>query len=288
VERLEIEPRRGAGRPLVLVGLVVAALLITTLWYREGPSGPLHVTRTGLTAASEPFAVVGTWVTTPLRAVGNWVGDMGFGRSSYAQLQQQNITLKTKLAALQEAQLQNDRIRELVAFAKVQNLPSIGAQVIGRATDSQERSILIDRGSSSGVRMGDAVIAAGGLVGQVIEVAPWDSRVRLITDSASGVAVLVQRTRANGIVTGTLDGPLQLQFVDAKTPPVVGDVLITSGLGGVYPKGIVVGEVTGVSSSPTELYPSVAVASRVLIDRIEEVLVVSSETTAAATPGGGE
>jgi rod shape-determining protein MreC len=288
VERLEIEPRRGAGRPLVLVGLVVAALVITTLWYREGPSGPLHATRTGLTAASEPFAVVGTWVATPMRAVGNWVADLGVGRGSYAQLQQQNITLKTKLAALQEAQLQNDRIRELVAFAKAQNLPSIGAQVIGRATDSQERSILIDRGSSSGVRIGDAVIAAGGLVGQVVEVAPWDARVRLITDSASGVAVLVQRTRANGIVTGTLDGPLQLQFVDAKTPPVVGDVLITSGLGGVYPKGIVVGEVTNVSSSPTDLYPSVAVASRVLIDRIEEVLVVSSETTAAATPGGGE
>lgn len=270
------------------MGLIVAALIVTTLWYREGTSGPLHATRTGLTAASEPFAVVGTWVTTPLRAIGNWVASTGVNRTDYAALQKQNLDLKQRLAALQEAQLQNDRIRALVDFAKAQNLPSIGAQVIGRPTESRQQSILIDRGTNNNVKLGDAVIAAGGLVGQVVEVTPWSARVRLITDSESGVAVLVQRTRANGIVQGTLDGPLQLEFVDKKTPPVVGDVLITSGLGGVFPKGIVVGEVTDVASSQTDLFPVVAVASRVQIDRIEEVLVLSGETTAALQPGGGE
>jgi rod shape-determining protein MreC len=266
----------------------VAALIVTTLWYREGTGGPLHSARTGITAASEPFAVVGTWVTTPLRAVGNWVTSFAADKSDYATLKSQNLDLKQRLAALEEAKLENDRIRDLVAFAKAQDLPTIGAHVIGRPTDSRQRSILVDRGTGNGVALGDAVIAAGGLVGQVVEVTPWNARVRLITDSESGVAVLVQRSRANGIVTGTLEGPLQLEFVDKKTLPVVGDVLITSGLGGIYPKGIVVGEVTDVASNQTDLFPVVAVASRVQIDRIEEVLVLRAESTGTAVPGGGE
>jgi rod shape-determining protein MreC len=125
-------------------------------------------------------------------------------------------------------------------------------------------------------------------VGQVVEVTPWNARVGLITDTESGVAALVQRTRANGIVKGGLTGGLELDFVSKKTPPIVGDVVITSGLGGVYPKGIVIGEVTGVSSGSSDLYPLVTLASRVDIDRIEEVLVLQAETTAAALPGGGE
>jgi hypothetical protein len=72
VKRLEIDTRRGAGRPIVLIALIVAALVVTTVWYREGDNGPLHAARTGLTAASQPFSVVATWISTPFRAVSNW------------------------------------------------------------------------------------------------------------------------------------------------------------------------------------------------------------------------
>lgn len=288
MKRLEIDARRGAGRPLVLVGLVIASLVVTTLWYRESATGPLHALRTGLTAASAPFATAGTWLTTPLRAIGGWTNGLGVDRKTYLALQAQNLVLKQRLAALEEAKLQNDRIRALVAFAKAQNLPTVGAQIIERPTDSSARTILIDRGTGSGVHLGDAVIASGGLVGQVVDVTPWDARVRLITDSESGVAVLVQRTRANGIVRGSLEGPLALDFVNKSTPPVRGDVLLTSGLGGVYPKGIVVGEVTDVSSTTADLYPVVSVASRVDIERIEEVLVVETTSTVTSQQGGGE
>jgi len=287
VKRLEIDTRRGAGRPLVLVVLIVVALVVTTLWYREGEGGPLHSARTGLTAVSGPFAAAGTWLTTPFRAVGGWFAGLGVDRSDYSALQAQNLELKQRLAALEEAKLENDRLRDLVAFAEAQDFKSIGAHVTGRPTNSRQRSILVDRGSNSGVRLGDAVIAAGGLVGQVVGVTPWNARVRLITDPDSGVAVLVQRTRANGIVRGTLQGPLALDFVDKKTLPVRGDVLLTSGLGGVYPKGIVVGEVTEVAAQQTDLFAAISVASRVDIDGIEEVLVLTGEST-TTIPGGGE
>jgi rod shape-determining protein MreC len=288
VKRLEIDTRRGAGRPVLLVCLVVVSLVVTTLWYREGDHGPLHGLRTGIVAASQPFAVVGTFVTAPMRSVGGWLSGLGTSRSDYEALKAQNLALKEQLATLEEAKLENARIQALVDFAKTQDLKSIGGRVIGRSTDSRERSILIDRGSGSGVKNGDPVIAAGGLVGQVIEVTPWNARVRLITDAESGVSVLVQRTRAAGIVRGSIQGPLGLEFVEKSAAPVRGDVLLTSGLGGVYPKDIVVGEVTDVSSQQTDLFPTITVASRVDIDHIEEVLVVIGAGTATSQPGGGE
>ena len=288
MKRLEIDTRRGAGRPILLVGLVVAALVLTTLWYREGTGGPLHSMRRGIVVVSQPFAAAGSVITAPIRALSTWLSGLGTSRGDYEALKVQNLELKQRLASLEEAKLENERIRALVDFAKAQDLKTIGAGVIGRPTDSRQRSILIDRGAGSGVKVGDAVIAAGGLVGQVVEVSPWGARVRLITDSDSGVSVLVQRTRANGIVRGSIQGPLQLEFVDKNLAPVRGDVLLTSGLGGVYPKDIVVGEVTDVSSQQVDLFPTITVASRVDIDRIEEVLVIMGVSSTSSQPGGGE
>jgi rod shape-determining protein MreC len=103
--------------------------------------------------------------------------------------------------------------------------------------------------------------------------------VRLITDSGSGVAVIVQRTRADGVVRGSLDGQLTLDFVSKDKMPVRGDVLLTSGMGGAYPKGVVVGEVTDVAAPQADLFPKVKASSRVPIDRIEEVLVLTGPGT---------
>lgn len=287
MKRLEIDTRRGTGRPVLLVVLVVAALLVTTLWYREGDGGPLHVTRRAVLTVTEPFSIVGSALTSPMRAVGAWISGAAVSRSDYIALEKQNVDLKQRLADLTEAKLENDRIKALVAFSSAQNLKSVGARVIGRATDSWDGSILVDRGSSNGVRSGDPVIAAGGLVGQVVEVAAWSAKVRLITAVDSGVSVLVQRTRAAGFVRGSVDRTLSLNFVAKTQAPQRGDVLITSGLGGVYPKGIVVGEVTDVTSQQADLYPTVAVASRVPLDGVEEVLVLTGANT-TATLGGGE
>lgn len=288
MKRLEFDTSPSTGRPFLLVALVVASLVITTVWYREGDAGALHAVRRGLLAASMPFQATGTTVASPFRAVADWVGGTSVNRADYETLRKQNLELKQRLAALEEAKLENDRIRELVAFAKAQDYTTTGARVIGRPTDSWGGSIVIDRGTGAGIKTGDPVIAAGGLVGQVIEVTPLSARVRLITDQNSGVSVIVQRNRANGVVRGAIDGVLHLDFVDKAKAPTKGDVLVTSGLGGVYPKGIVVGEVTDVSSPQADLFPDVRVASRVGIDRIEEVLVLVGEAAPASLPGGGE
>jgi rod shape-determining protein MreC len=285
VQRLEIDTRRGAGRPLVLVAFVVAALVLTTVYYREGTNGPLHTTRSAVLAISSPFATAGTVITSPFRAVADWVSGRTVSATDYAALVKQNTELKDRLATLEEANLENQRIQALVQFSKAANLASVGARVIGRPTDSWEGTILVDRGTRDGVKVGAPVIASGGLVGQVVDVSAIDAKVRLVTDISSGVAVIVQRTRAAGVVRGSVSGALTLDFVDKSQPPIKGDVIITSGLGGVYPKGLVVGDVTAVSNTPSDLFPQVTVVSRVPIDKIEEVLVLKSTD---ATGGAGE
>jgi rod shape-determining protein MreC len=119
----------------------------------------------------------------------------------------------------------------------------------------------------------------------VAEVSANSASVRLITDQASGVAAMVQSTRALGIVRGSVSGELSLDFVDRETIPVTGDVILTSGLGGVYPQGIVIGDVLSVDERRGELYPRVVIVSRVPIDRLEEVFVLVGTVT--ATDGEG-
>lgn len=286
MKRLEIDTQRGAGRPLVLVAFVVAALVLTTVYFREGARGPLHATRSAVLAISSPIATAGTVLTSPFRIVADWIGGRTVSAGDYAALVKQNTTLKDRLAKLEEARLENERIQALVQFAKAENLPSVGARVIGRPTDSWEGTILVDRGTRDGVKIGSPVIASGGLVGQVVDVSAIDAKVRLVTDAASGVAVIVQRNRAAGVVRGSVSGALTLDFVDKAQPPVKGDVLITSGLGGVYPKGLVVGDVLDVRNAPSDLFPHVTVDSRVSIDKIEEVLVLKLQASAASGGAG--
>jgi rod shape-determining protein MreC len=287
MKRLEIDSPPTTRRPVLLVVLLVSALVIMTVWYKEGAGGPIHAVRTGMLTVVKPFQVVGTAVTSPFRAVGSYLSGSSLSREEAAALKKQNTELKQRLAQLEEARLENERLQQLIQFAQVQNLQSIGARVIGRPAQAWEGVITIDRGAHDGMRVGAPVIAAGGLVGQVIEVSPWSSKVRLITDPDSGVAVLVQRTRATGIVRGNIDGRLALEFVDKAKLPKAGDVVLTSGMGGVYPKGLVVGDITDVAAPQADLYPQIAVTSRVALSDIEEVLVLTSPEV-DQQPGGGE
>lgn len=277
------EPKRGNRRLLIV--LVVLSLVMVTVYFREGDGGPLHAMRSATIELTAPIARVGTAITSPFRAAASWLEGLGASRERVAALEQQNEELRARLAELEEARQENERLRELVDFAEEQGLARLGANVIRRPVSIWEGVIVLDRGSNDGVQPGMPVIAAQGLVGQVAEVSPNACTVRLITDQQSGVAALVQSTRATGVVRGSVSGELTLDFVDRALVPVKGDVVLTSGLGGVYPAGIVVGDVTAVSDKRGDLYPDVTVESRVQLDRIEEVLILVGFTTDA---GAGE
>jgi len=280
-------PESSSPRPVLLVVLIVVALVLTTVYFREGESGPLHQIRRAVMAASAPFERAGEFVTRPLRAVGSWTSGLGVSRSEVALLRRQNAELRTRNAELEEARQENERLRALVKFVEARNLKSVGARVIGRPSNSWEGIITIDRGTAEGVERGMPVIGDAGLLGQIVETTRHTARVRLITDQRSGVAALVQRSRVEGIVRGSIDRELTLDFVSREASVRAGDVVLTSGMGGVYPKGILIGEVTKVRRQPNTLSPVISIQPSAQLGELEEVIVLVGAAPSTDV-GGGE
>lgn len=267
-------PESSTGRAPLLVALVVASLIVVTVYYREGPSGPVHAVRSAVQTVATPFETAGEFLTRPLRTVGSWFSNLGVSRSEVALLRKQNTDLRTRNAELEEARQENERLRSLVGFVETRDLESVGARVIGRAPNSWEGVITIDRGSNDGVKAGMPVIGDAGLLGQTVEVTANSAKVRLITDQRSGVAAIVQSSRVEGIARGSIDRELTLDFVSSEATIRAGDVVITSGIGGVYPKGLVIGEVTSVRLQANTLSPLIAVRPSARLADMEEVLVL--------------
>jgi rod shape-determining protein MreC len=278
---------KSSAQPGLFVIFIVLAVIVMTVWYREGESGPVHKLRLGVQAAAAPVSAVGEYATRPVRGLFAWASDLGVSRSQLEALRQQNDELRKTVAGLQEAKLQNERLRGLVSFAQASKAKSLGASVIGRPTDSWEGVITIDRGSTDGVKPGMPVLGPAGLLGQTVDVAPGSSKVRLITDPSSGVAAMLQATRATGIVKGSFEGGLSLEFVSTKVPVRAGDVVITSGIGGVFPKGLIVGEVSKVTKSPADLYQRIELKPSGDLSGLEDVLVLVGITPAVPV-GSGE
>ncbi|MBE0475530.1 MAG: rod shape-determining protein MreC [Coriobacteriia bacterium] len=266
------DPHRSG--PLLLAALITASLVLMTLYFREGDAGPLHRTRSGLLAAVTPAVRAGRWVTAPIRWTGDRVAALGLSRTQIETLREQNAELRRANADLQEAALENARLRALVGFAEQERYDALAAHIIGKPAAPWEGAMTIDRGTDHGVVPGMPVVGSEGLLGQVVTVSARSARIRLITDQRSGVAAMVQRTRAEGVVRGSIEGLMTLDFTDRKNLPKVGDVVLTSGMGGVYPRGLPVGEVVEVEARSADLFPRIVVAPAVPVGRIEEVLVL--------------
>ena len=276
------------GDGWILALLLVVAFILITIYFREGSSGPLRTARQGVQAVLAPVGRVGFAATSPVRSVGAWVSDLGVSRSDLEALRQQNEEMRERLAALEEARQENERLRELVAFVEARELDAVGARVIGKPATLWEGVITIDRGTAQGVKVGMPVLASQGLIGQIVEVAQHSSRVRLITDQRSGVAAILQATRAEGIVNGSIEGDITLDFVSRESTVTVGDVVLTSGMGGVYPKGLLIGEVADVQLSDADLFPRISVRPSADLEGIEEVVVLVGAPVESDVTGGGE
>lgn len=265
---------RSRARPGLLIALVAVSLVLMTVWFREGQGGPVHRVRLGIQTVTAPIGAAGEFVTRPLRGFFSWASDLGVSRSELEALRSQNEQLRALNSQLEEAKMEDDRLRALVGLAQAAKVKSLGAQVIGRPVDSWEGVITVDRGSADGVAPFMPVMGPAGLLGETVDVTSHAARVRLITDQSSGVAAMLQQSRATGIVRGSLEGNLTLDFISKETTVRPGDVVVTSGLGGVYPKGLIIGNVTAVHRTPSDLYPRIDVSPSARLGGIEEVLVL--------------
>lgn len=186
------------------------------------------------------------------------------------EIKQQN----SSLIAAAEAVRENERLSRLLDLRKSVHETTVAALVIGEDVTPWFRSLTIDRGAESGIREGMPVLAAAGVVGQTIKVTANTSRVLLLTDHASGIAAMIQRSRARGVVKGRGDSLCSLEFSMRGEDVQVGDQVVSSGIGGVFSKGLPVGEVTMVKKGEYGIFQTIAIRPFVQMEHLEEVLVV--------------
>jgi rod shape-determining protein MreC len=235
---------------------------------------------------NEPLSAVLMWILRPLQIAAqgtvNWIGGLQENYDTIGGFRAENERLRRRIQSLEverqkllEAQATNARLKQLLEFRAALAGKAVTASIIANSASSWFQSCLLDKGSADGVRKGMAVVTPLGVVGQVVSVTPRTAKVLLLTDPNSGIDVLVQRTRARGIVSGSLENGTVLKYVKRSEDIQEGDRLITSGTDGVFPKGMMVGTVIKVMKQHIGLFQFVEVLPAVQSTRVEDVQIVA-------------
>ncbi|HEY7553916.1 MAG TPA: rod shape-determining protein MreC [Candidatus Binatia bacterium] len=239
---------------------------------------------------SDPVGPALLWILRPLQlmsqtAIG-WIKGVQESHLTLEGYKVENERLRQKIAELEkernrllEAEATNRRLQQLLEFRSQMPSSGITASIIAASASSWFKSCLLDKGSTDGIRRGMAVVTPLGALGRVIELFPHTAKVLLITDPNSGVDVIVQRTRARGIVSGSLENGPVMKYVKHSEDVQVGDRLVTSGLDGVFPRGMMVATVTTVRKQTAGLFQQIGVMPAVTLERTEQVLVVNALQT---------
>ncbi len=239
-------------------------------------------------------------VLSPFQQAVSWVGSqVNFVTSNIWEIateHQQNKMLRNEVEQLRAQNLQaseyaaeNERLRALLGYKQAaMQFDLLAARVIGRESATWSSMIVIDRGTSDGVQENMAVVTEKGLVGHVVEAGWNSSKVQLIMDPRSSVGTLVQRpeSRVTGIVEGDIGNPTMPRMVNIpkNADVLVGDVIVTSGFGGVYPKGIVVGIVSSIENEPGGLLKYGMIETSVNFQKLEDVAVIVKSREAPPEP----
>lgn len=191
-----------------------------------------------------------------------------------AKLRKENDFLNSKLNAEQEIILENERLKKLLSFKDNAPYKLIAAKVIARSPDSWTSSLIIDKGTSSGIKRGMVVVNYLGLVGKVAQTQSSTSRVSLLSDPSLSVSAIVQRSRQEGLISGTLGSYLIMKYLPEDADINLNDTIISSGLNDVYPKGLPIGTVVEIGKEYSGLSRYAIVKPAVNLSDIEEVLII--------------
>ena len=197
-------------------------------------------------------------------------------------VKQENQTLTSRLrelesenSRLKELFSENLRLKELLGVTERTSLNGVASDVIGYSASNWVQSVTLNKGALHGLKRGMPVLDGSGVVGQVSAAGATSSQVLLISDHTSGVDAIIQDSRARGLVEGA-SRFLQLRYVASDEVVKVGDRVITSGMDGVFPKGMLIGIVSHVSKRPNSLFQEIQIKPAVKFSRLETVLVVTS------------
>lgn len=229
---------------------------------------------------SAPLEVISTFFNRAAQTANDFFSNFTNNQSlreRNAELEEALARAQAELVELREIASDATRLSELLDYVSaVQNQETLTAEVIGYDQNNLLRTIIINKGARDGVAIGMPVVTRQGLVGRIIDVTALAARVLLITDPSSSVSARLQISRAQGIVQGRLTGSLRMGLIPLGATIEVGDVVLTSGLGGNFPPDIVIGQVTSVRQFEFELNQETEVRSLVNFDTLEFVLVITN------------
>jgi rod shape-determining protein MreC len=259
------------GRALAVV-LILALILVWLVLDRTGGPNPL---RDAVSYVVSPVQFALERLTRPLRDLTGGVGDWFSIREQNEMLRSDNEALRSQIVLLEEARLENETLRRLLDFkSAVPSYTMLPAEVIGRDPSTLLDFLIIDCGRSDGIVVGMPVLTSEALVGRISEVSTHSSKVMLISDPSSSVSCLIQRTRATGSVQGYPGDDLLMRYIPQGENVAPGDLVLTSGLGGNFPKRLLVGRVVSVERSDVEIFQEARVEPAVRLSDLEMVMVL--------------
>jgi len=251
---------------------LIASLVLMVMDFRFHQ---LQYLRDSLTVALHPLYLI---ADIP-KSVSNWLSDTANTReelqTSNESLRKENLRLLARVQKFESLQVENTRLRNLLdASLKVDDRYLI-AEIISVDLDPYRQQVMINKGSTSGVFVGQAVLDADAVMGQVIQVTPLSSTVLLISDATHAIPIEIVRTGERSIAIGTGKiGSLDLPHLPSQSNIEVGDVLVTSGLGGKFPAGYPVASISSINRDTNSGFAQVSATPTAYLERSRQVLLV--------------
>ena len=272
-------------RRLVVGGLVLLSLALVTLSFREDDDGPVASVQEGVGTVLRPFQVAADRIAEPFRDAYGWVDSLFDARSDAERLRKENETLRQLVVQAELDERENERLSKLLKYRSGPRFPEgyegIATSVIARPAGAYAQAIVIAVGANDGIEVDDPVVTQKGLVGRVSRVGSRTAQVTLLNDDQSAVSALDVSTDAAGIVRPGQGprAPLRLDRVAKEAEVRLGDTIVTAGwrsqrLSSIYPRGILIGRVTSVGRTDTDLYTQVQVTPFADLGSLEAVLVL--------------
>jgi rod shape-determining protein MreC len=259
---------------VVLIPLLILNLALLSVQI-EGPSGTLLL-KTWTLALQAPIMAVSSAATNGVRHVcRNYLWTVG-ARAENEQLRQSVHELMLLKNSYEQSKQENARLHRLLSLNESLSYRSVGARVIARTPSYLSNLIYINRGSEDGVRTDAAVISGDGIIGRVVHITKHQAQVQLITNPDASVGAILEKSRTPGVLRGTGNLMLEMDYVANIEPVENGEIVLSSGLDGIYPKGIPIGNVVD-SRNGNGVFRSIMVEPRMDMVRLEEVSVLLNE-----------
>lgn len=268
----------GGNAGILTMVLVIISLAVFTMSAREGGQGFFSSVQGVAQTLVSPLRVAGAGIVSPFTGLGNVFRNLTADEKTLMELKAENERLAARNVELEEAAVTVKQLQALLELKSSYELQATAARVIAGSTDSWTSTITIDKGTAAGLAVGMPVVDEFGAIGQLISCSATTSTARLLSDEGSSVSAMIQSSRAQGMLKGSPDGTLYLSFIRTDVTVDVGDIVVTGGLGGVFPKGLPMGKVASIESSPGSTYYTIVVEPFSTVSNFEEVMVITSLT----------